>query len=214
MGRPLVAVQAALKRELDECRAIAHRSVTVRDATSSRLGFTRTQQLWMHELCLLKATRAWETYLEHSLAHYVLGHRAPHGRLFARTKHFKRVSIKAVKQTFTGDNEWVSWIEYKAVRDRATEWLRDGEPFTTALGSAGAALGYVKVLRNAIAHDSDSVWEKFDERTRILYGSVPRNATPGSQLLLPPAPSFGLGSTALLEGLITLFGKLSDQITP
>lgn len=214
MARPLVAVRDRLLRELDACRDLLHRSAEVRSAVDNRQGFSRAQLRWIHELSLIKATTAWELYLELSLAHYVLGHRAPGGRLFARKKQLRGVSLAATRKTFAGDGEFVSWIEFKVVTDRADKWLRGGEPFRTVLGSVGAPLHYVRFLRNAIAHSSASAWELFESKTRTYYGALPRDATPGSQLMAAPAASFGLGPGTLLEGLIDLFEALTKRITP
>lgn len=185
-----------------------------RAAHSNRQALTAPQLTWAYEHAMLKATVAWELFLENALALYVVGERAPSGRLYARRKRITGGTVRQVRITFRGDSEFVSWLSVEAVSGRAEEWLRDGGPFSNALASAGSPLAYVRILRNAIAHNSDAAWEKFEEKTRRLYGSVPRSLSPGSQLSAAPAASLGLPGPTLFEGTVALFRALSSQITP
>jgi hypothetical protein len=109
-----------------------------------------------------------------------------------------------MREMMRGDQAFVGWNDISLMVDRAEKWLKNGEPFKTSLNSSKNLFDYVKQIRNVIAHESDSAYEKFLNSTRRIYGSVPRGCTPGMQLLMPPPSSMpGLTGASLLEAIFT-----------
>lgn len=211
MTRPLSRVRANFLRSIGICRDFITRVDT--GPVGARL--LARHRLWAYEMALVKASAGWERYLELSLAHYVLGDRAPGGRLYARRRRLEGASLAEIRRTFAGDRDFVDWLKVSSVTNRAEQWLRDGEPFNSALLSAGSALGYAPLIRNASVHSSDDSRDKLRDKTRKLYGSVPRELVPGALLAGKAPPSLGMGAQpTLLFGYLELFERLATRITP
>src|SRR5690348_7373783 len=131
--RALTRVRDQLLVELSSCSGFVNRCRLARTPRGGRPALNGSQLAWAHEHALLKATVAWELFLESALAHYVVGERAPSGRLFARRRKLQARTIKEIRITFRGDSDFVSWLSAPAVTERAEEWLRGGGPFSNAL---------------------------------------------------------------------------------
>lgn len=213
MASPLARTRTGFVRAVDEAETflVRARSRPAR-AGGAATSFTRNQLEWCAETSLLKAFLALEVFLEDCMALYVVGERAPGGR---RPRRLKKLdgTTKQAKETFKGGKAFVKWNNSGEVIKRASEWLKDGEPFTTALSGASTPLGYLRVVRNAIAHESESAADQFSEQTRKLYGAVPRRLTPGSVLLGPCAAALGPHAT-LIDGSFVVLRAIAAGVVP
>jgi len=191
-----------------------NRSRIARHSTDNRAAFTQAQIEWCAEQGLLKLTVACEAFLEQALGAYVIGETAPGGFRPVRKRKLKMPHKQAL-QIFRGDLKFVGWISPGKVMERAESWLRDGEPFAGALAPVSQVLGYVRLMRNSIAHESESATEEFLDRTRNLYGALPRPVSPGHQLLQPcPASLPGLVGADLFSAIVATYRSLSTTVVP
>lgn len=201
-------------RAVAEAEDFVGRGLVAARGNSKTLAFTGSQRHWIAEHGLLKLTVAWDSFAEMSLGCYVTGERAPSGYR-ARRLRIIRTSVSEAIRTFRGDKEFIDWISPSVVIKRAEAWLVDGEPFTTGLAGASQLLGYIKLMRNAIAHESESATEKFRQRSRGIYGSLTGRITPGTQLLSPCPAVFKPATPAtLLEHTVATYRALASAIVP
>jgi len=78
---------------------------------------------------------------------------------------------------------YVDWTIGADVIGRARLCFKDGEPFSTALGSSLSYLTEMKIIRNRIAHQSREVDKPFTDLVRQKIGSVPRGMGAGKFLM-------------------------------
>jgi hypothetical protein len=214
MPRNLENVRTRFETCITSAEQFLNRCRTARHSTASRAAFRQLELEWCAEHALLKITVASEAFLEQALGAYVIGERAPGGFRAARKRKL-HVPHSHALQIFRGDRKFVGWNAPGLVIQRAEFWLRDGEPFTTALAPVSQVLGYVRLMRNAIAHESESATDEFLIRTRQLYGALPRSVSPGHQLLEPcPAALPGLAGADLFTGIALMYRSLATTVVP
>jgi len=206
-------VRRSFEDELEEAVDFLSRGRQAIDRATGRPVFTQKQVSILAETSFLCGCVAWERFLELSLAHYVLGERAPSGYRPKRIIKM-RATLPRMRKVFAGDKNYVGWIESGVVRKRAGVWLKDGGPYGPALTSGGTLLTYLRKLRNVVAHDSESAFGEFEDATRQYYGSVPSNFSAGGQLLAVSAPSFGGTGGELLSDAFAAYRLLAQQIVP
>src|SRR5437016_10422147 len=160
MPKNLAKLRSKFVSCITDAEDLLNRSRTARHPSQSRPAFTRYQLECCAECALLKLTVASEAFLEQSLGAYVIGERSPSGFRPARKRKLDMPHSHAL-EIFRGDREFVGWNAPGRVIQRAESWLRNGEPFTAALAPISQALGYVKLMRNAIAHESESATDHF-----------------------------------------------------
>jgi hypothetical protein len=208
----LRAARSAFQARIDAAEDFALRCCRVRHATANRHGLTRAQVEWAAELSLLKLVLASERFFESTLALYALGATSPGGYRPRRRRKFD-CSVVEVLDVFRGDQEFVGWNSPTVIIRRAERWLRHGEPYQTTLSSASLLLEYLKKMRNVVAHESESAFEKYANATRSLYGALPSRVCPGLQLVSPPPPAIPyLIGTSLLGGAIASYRLVARQI--
>ncbi len=204
----------AFFRAIDNAEDFLNRSRTARHSTANRIAYTTMQLEWVAEHTLLKMTVACELFLERSMGAYVIGERAPSGFRAARTRRLN-VPLSEAIRIFRGDRDFVGWISPGLVIQRAEAWLRNGEPFSSALAPMSLLLGYVRLMRNSIVHESESANELFLNRTLALYGPLPGFVTPGRQLCQPcPAGLPGLIGPDLISAIIATYRALAASVVP
>lgn len=167
---------------------------------------------WAHELAMLKVIVASEEFFETTMGLYVIGERTSRGYRPRRRRQV-RSSLPEVLKVFRGDRDYVGWGHPADVIQRAEQWLRNGDPYQTTLSAASQLLVYLKTMRNCIAHESDSAFDKYKNATRKLYGALPRNVSPGAQLILPPPAAIpGLVGASLFDASLGVYRLVAQQI--
>jgi len=135
----------------------------------------------MTELAFLRAFLAWEAFLEQSFILYLLGQRAPHGRAPHRFA-FPLTQRAAMEWVIPEGRQFAEWTHAMHVSSRAEKFFKDGRPFATILRPQQNAFDEARCIRNAIAHQSTSAREKFEELVRNKLTTLPVNLTVGGFL--------------------------------
>src|SRR5262249_53224396 len=156
-------VRSRFLNSVAEAEVFLQRARAARRPGSKQSALSAAEVRWAYEIAFLKVAIAWEVYLEYALGCYAVGERSPSGYR-ARRKTKLKASVLGALRIFRGDREFVGWLSPSAVIERATRWLDAGGPFEAPMTAASAALGYLRLLRNAIAHESEAAQEKFLER--------------------------------------------------
>ena len=190
------------------------RCQTARHANREKPCFKSVQLEWAAEAALLKLVVSSEQLFEATMAMYVAGHRSPSGYRPHRLRNMN-ISVSDARAIFKGDQDFVGWNDTSAIVKRAERWLKNGEPFAAHLTASSTLLGYVKVMRNVIAHESDEANKKYLNATRRVYGSLPKRVSPGAQLLSPPPGSLAyMTGPTLLDAAVTAYRSIASGIVP
>ena len=136
------------------------------------------------ELSFLRCFLAWEVFLEEIFLSYAQGKAAPGGTVFpsyvaAPTQAHLRDMLRGERRPF------VSWSNPTDVTRRAGLYLKDGEPFQSALATISTPLNDMITVRNRIAHRSGTAATRFLALVRQRHGSVQPGMSPGRFLLAP-----------------------------
>jgi len=167
-------------------------------------------------MALLKLVLGGERFFEIAMALYVLGERSPTGFRPRRLRRLvENTTVREVRDVFRGDQEHIGWNSPSVIIDRAKRWVRAGEPFQTTLSSASQLLVYLVKMRNVVAHESESAFDKYERATRSLYGALPNRLCPGAQLIAaPPAAIPFLATGSLLGAAIASYRVIAAGIVP
>jgi hypothetical protein len=206
--------KVAFQRSISDAEDFVRRCKNARHARHNRAAFAKTYVGWAHELATLKMIVASELFLEVSLGLYAIGNRAGSGYRPRRRRKID-ISLPEVLDVFRGDRPYVGWVDPGAVIGRAENWLRSGEPFRTALSSTSQLLSFVQKMRNVIAHESESAFDKYEQEARRLYGARPKEVSPGCQLAAPPPAGLtGVLGVSLFDGVAGTYRWIASTIVP
>jgi hypothetical protein len=131
-------------------------------------------------LAFLQAFLAWEKFLEESYILYLLGKASPSG-FTVRCYVSPHCRDHAINFTKAG-NRYSDWTTISQVVDHADLHFKDGRPYTDALRPKVNLFNEMKIIRNAIAHNSDESREKFMSMVRGRLGHFPIGLNPGKYL--------------------------------
>jgi hypothetical protein len=133
-------------------------------------------------MAFLHAFLAWEVFVEESFILYLVGQQPPRGR--APIRHTFPPNQRAAREWIIPEGRrYATWNIPTHVSNRALRFFRDGRPFTEVLRANQSLLDEARIIRNAIAHNSISTREKFEEFVRTMLGSLPHNITVGGFLV-------------------------------
>jgi hypothetical protein len=216
MPRRIAVLRTRFQASLASAVTFALRGQQARRPHTAIAAFTREHREWVHEAALLKILVAWETYVENVMGCYALGERSASGYRAPRLPRRRvNMTLPEMLRVFRGDQRYVGWADPYKVIGRADAWFRSGEPFTTRVGTGAQLLAYLLVLRNAIAHESDTAYDRFLAETRRLYGVVGRSATPGGQLLGPCPPGLpGLAGATFFQASAQTLEAVAITLAP
>jgi hypothetical protein len=164
----------------------------------------------MTELAFLRAFLAWEVFLQEAFVLYLLGKSAPKGKNPKRFT-FPPDRAAAKKWVIPEGHPFAKW-DAVAVSARAQRFFLNGRPFTPVLQSSQAGLDETRVIRNALAHESDSARDKFETLVRNKLGALPPNLTVGRFLAMVVPGS--VPPQSFLESYIAKIELVAGQIVP
>lgn len=181
--RKLRSVLTDFSRSLQECRRLAADAYlwSLPGAHGMRPYITAKRRDSMTELAFLRSFLAWENFLEQSFILYLSGQRPPRGRAPHRYA-FPPNQRAAMDWVVPEGRSYARWTVATEVSERAERLFQAGRPFAPVLRGNQNVLEDVRIIRNAIAHESISVWEKFENSVRTRLGTLPPNLTVGGFL--------------------------------
>lgn len=104
-------------------------------------------------LALIKLRLAWEEFLESVFLRYMCGAQSSSG-FSPILLRLKERSISSAMTTLLGTQNYLNWSPNNT-RTRALRHFDQGEPFVRAIGTGGAVLEEMFIVRNRFAHRSD-----------------------------------------------------------
>lgn len=136
----------------------------------------------MLELAFLRGFLAWEGFMEESCLLYMLGESPLRGRDLVR--YVMPADRRMANAMASGSRRYATWNEPAEMTKRAESFFRKGRPFAAALAASRHTLLDARAVRNAIAHDSDSVLKPFHDVVRRGLGALPPKLTVGGYLTM------------------------------
>lgn len=170
-------------RSLEECGRLATDAYgwSLPTPHQSRPYITRKRRDSMTELAFLRAFLAWETFVEGSFILYLTGQKPPRGRA-PRRYAYPPDHKTATKWVVPEGRSYAKWTAAELVSGRAERFFHGGGPYTPVLRGNQNVLREAGIIRNAIAHDSVSTRQKFENLAREKLGVLPPNLTVGGFL--------------------------------
>lgn len=197
------------RRTLDGCRDFAADAYRW-SLPGARPHISRKRRDSITEVAFLRAFLAWETFLEESFILYLLGHKPPKGRVPHRFT-FPPNRKSAEEWVIPERRPYATW-DAGSVITRAQRFFRGGRPFTIALRTNQSLLDESKTIRNAMAHESRTAYNKFENLVRMKLGTLPLNLSVGS-FLSTTVPSSSPPVT-FLEFYLDKIEFVGEQIVP
>ena len=181
--RKLRTVLYNFLQNLQECRHLAADAYSWSlPGTHGRQPYiTRKRRDSMTELAFLRAFVGWEVFLEESFILYLLGQKPPRGR--PPNRYTFPPDLRAATEWVVPEGrEYARWNIATQVAIRADRHFRSGGPFASVLRRNQNTLDEARFIRNAIAHDSESAYERFEQVVRNALGTLPPRLTVGAFL--------------------------------
>ena len=211
--RNLRTVLNEFSRSLQDCRRLAADAYlwSLPRPHGTRPFITRKRLESMTELAFLRAFLGWEVFLEESFILYLRGQKPPRGRAPYRYT-FPPDQRTATDWLIPEGRPYARWSVAADVSDRAERHFRAGGPYATVLRGNQNLLDEARTIRNAIAHESISVHEKFEKLVRTKPGTLPPNLTVGG--FLGTAVPGSTPPVSFLEFYVQKIEFAAQQIVP
>jgi hypothetical protein len=141
---------------------------------------TRREAERVYEGLFMRAITTLEAFFEELFFLTVLGESGhPKSRALPRAQFKSR----AVLSTFVlQGRDYVDWLPYKAVENRASIYLRKGRPFSELSDGQRSQIKQWHITRNAIAHPGRHAQERFRRTVIGEMTLLPHEKTPSGFL--------------------------------
>ena len=148
---------------------------------------TRREAERVYEGLFMRSITTLEAFFEELFFLIVLGKTDhPKARAFPRADFRSRAVLN---EFVLAGRDYVDWLPYRAVEDRAAVYLRKGRPFTELSNGQRSQIRQWHLTRNAIAHPGSHAREQF--RRKVISGLtlLPHEKTPAGFLRSKPQPA-------------------------
>jgi len=162
------------------------------------------------ELAYLTVYLAWEHFVEQSFILYMLGKPSPRGTVFPR--YVMPPDREHALQLARGDGRFTDWGTCDMIVAGAKRFLRDGDPYTSAVQPMTNTMNDTKTIRNAMAHKSSESHQKFETLVRKELGFLPSGMTVG--LFLEHVEPSSVPPRTFLDRYVAVFQTACSAIAP
>ena len=132
----------------------------------------------LNELRFVRATLAWEEFLEQTFLCYLRGCRSVIGRSYALSVS-AATNLASAQAAAIGTAPFGKWLNERWTLNRATAVFTGVHPYTAL---ASPVFPEIRGIRNRIVHRSRNVRIEFQRIVVSLYGSTRPGMTPGRLL--------------------------------
>jgi hypothetical protein len=134
----------------------------------------------LYEAVFMRAFTSLESFFEELFFAVVLGNtQHPRGRALPRST-FK--SHRVLREFVLGDRDYVDWVPFGRVEQRARVFLRGGRPFTDLPPAQQQRVRQWHATRNAIAHPGTHARRQFERQVVAQLPLLARERTPAGFL--------------------------------
>lgn len=132
----------------------------------------------LNELRFVRATLAWEEFVEQSFLCFLRGSRSVLGRSYALAVP-PPANVAAAGAVAIGNSPFGKWLNEKWTLKRAASVFSGAHPF---MSLASPQFPEIRTIRNRIVHRSENARAEFQQVVASLYGSSKPGMTPGRLL--------------------------------
>jgi hypothetical protein len=125
------------------------------------------------ESAFLRLFIAWETFIEDTFIHYMVG--TPSARGIVLNRYVAPLDMQHAQSIALGNTRFVDWATPDAVRRLAGLYFHLGDPFESVLSGIHADLLDLKTVRNAAAHLSSTTTAQLDALASRKLGTPVAN---------------------------------------
>jgi len=140
-------------------------------------GKTWVQRL--NELRFVRATLAWEEYVEETFVCYLRGSQSILGRTYALTVRPALNTVNAQSLAIGRRSPYGKWLNESWTLSRASTLFSGPHPYAPL---ASPTFPEIRAIRNRIVHRSETARREFQRIVFSLYGSAKPGMTPGRLL--------------------------------
>ncbi|GAJ15780.1 unnamed protein product [marine sediment metagenome] len=120
---------------------------------------------------------AWEDFLEESFVRYLCG--AQTASRYSPKCYLKPKSLSHALDMLRQHRRYIDWTDASFIIQISNLYFEEGKPYTRALNPILSDLKYMNIIRNSIAHRSESARINLDNATRDLLGYRPIKLSAG-----------------------------------
>jgi hypothetical protein len=150
---------------------------------------------------------AWETFIEESLAQYLIGTPSINGT--SPTRFAAPASTSHARELVIGMNRFFDYGNHEYVRKVVRLFLDGGAPFEPHISAVLSDLGDLRTMRNAAAHITSSTQTALEALAQRIL-TTPQPGIDLYRLLLSPHPGSSTGNTVFGHSseLLVVTGEL------
>jgi hypothetical protein len=207
--------RVAFEAEVDKIVALLQRTSTAgylaQNGKHIRFGNRYVERV--AEYSLLRMHLAWETFLEDSFLRYLCGAATVSGYrptlLQPQAPTIEHAFRSLLRQPH------YTYLDWSRQRTSAASTARfhNGGSYVTPLANASRYLDEIAVIRNRIAHRSDSTSTEFNRVVRSYYARLVPGMTVGRFLVNPGLQPL-LTSQSFFQSYVSLLRATAGQIVP
>lgn len=195
------------------------------NATNNPLKPTQARRIIA--LAFMNNVAAWEEYVQESFIRYLVDACSPSGKYKPVLRLGKCSSIDHAIEVIAGEsnydleNNYLAWMNWKAVVKRAEVYFWKGEPFSKVPEGIVKLIHDSSKIRNRVAHNSQKCRKDFKQVAQKFLGlannvNLKQGYTAGHLLMETSVRHFGNFCTGhnYFEAYSNMYRKLADIITP
>ncbi len=145
---------------------------------------------------LLNLFIAWESFLEESLADFMIGSATISGRV--PVKYVNPPTKNAARTMIVGINRYFDFANIEYVKKIVSQYFEDGYPYEPNISAITVDLSDLRIMRNASAHISNNTQKVLETLAQRLL-QTPKPNIKLYELLTAPVPTGTIGATVLSE---------------
>lgn len=162
------------------------------------------------ELSFMRLFLTWEGFIEEAFILYLLGKESPNG--YKPSRHALPTSRQHAIDLLASDARHTDWTAAARIVSRADRFFVNGGPFVAVIRPQSNLLDNMKTIRNALSHDSEEAFGKFQTLVRNELSFFPKGMVPGT-FLATTKPHVSPPVT-FLQFYADAFRSMAESIVP
>ena len=210
-----------LNSKIDQIRSLAERSSNSDDWSTINwqtlylpanvTRFTPKHKDLVTKFAFFQTFLTWEIFLEESFIDYLMGESLPRGSVVRLITRSPSSRDDARRMAIPPGRPYADWTTANNVINNASRFFGQGKPYSVLTSQQGT-LSEIKIIRNSIAHSSESSQRTFKQLVRRKLGSYPSGLTKGGFLAMT-VPGYS-PPISFFEYYCSTFSYLASKIIP
>lgn len=139
--------------------------------------FKKEHYIQIVELSFMRLFLTWEGFIEEAFILYLLGKESPNG--YKPSRYAVPLNRQHAIDLLASDARHTDWTAAAKIVNRAERFFVNGFPFVNVVRPKSNLLDNMKTIRNALSHDSEEAFGKFETLVRNELTFFPKGMVPG-----------------------------------